>query len=195
MHKWSRNPKSGYQQFMYKITKVAVLIASVWPVNNVAGKSRGSVGKFSDKVVIYHEDLSKYRSLLSGSAVVKKSSAWIPTTSARDITESLNTALRQRRAVYDRVSYIRGYTIQAYMGNNRIKAMKVKDKVNALLPQYVSELKYREPNYTVQVGFFEEESDANYVYFSLLGSISDLIIRPFTIKKNRYITDLMSSSN
>ena len=195
MLKWARNPKSSHQQSMYKVTKVAVLVASVWPASDVAGKSRGSVGKSCDKVVVYQEDLSKYRSLLLSSAVVKNSPAWTSAPSAGDITESLNAALRQRRAVCGRVSYIKGYTIQAYMGNNRVKAMKVKDKVNALLPQYVSELKYREPNYTVQVGFFEEESDANYVYFTLLGSISDLIIRPLTIRKNRYVTDLMSSSN
>lgn len=180
---------------MYKITKVAVLVASVWPASNVSGKSRGSVGKSCDKVVIYQEDLSKYRSLLPSSVVVKNNSAWASAPSAKDITISLNAALRQRMAAYGRVSYIKGYTIQAYMGNNRVKAMKVKDRVNALLPQYASELRYREPNYTVQVGFFEEESDANYVYFTLLGSISDLIIRPLTIRKNRYIADLMSSSN
>lgn len=180
---------------MYKITKVAVLVASMWPASNVLGKSRGNVGKSCEKVIIYQEDLSKYRNLLPSSAVVKNSPEWVSVPSAKDITVSLDAALRQRKAIYCRVSYIKGYTIQAYMGNNRVKAMKVMDRVNTLLPQYVSELRYREPNYTVQVGFFEEESDANYVYFTLLGSISDLIIRPFTIRKNRYVTDLMKLSN
>lgn len=180
---------------MHRIISVTVLIASIWPANNVAGKSRGRMGRFCDKVATYYEDLSKCRSLFPSSTTVQKNSAWVPEPIAKDITATLNAALKQRKTVCGSISYIRGYTIQAYMGNSRVKAMKVRDKVNLLLPQYISELKYREPNYTVQVGFFEEESDANYVYFTLLGSISELIIRPFTIKKNRYIANLLSSSN
>lgn len=168
--------------------KALVCILVLYPYLNIQGKVFGIFLCSSKK--FYQENLACHRIELTKNLKkdTKPSSDFIPM--QQDKTKELEMLLLKRKMAYNKINTFKGYTIQVYMGSSRTKALQAQDKVSSLLPMYNATLQYRQPNYTVQSGFFINELEANYTYLTLLKAIPNAMIRPLTISRKAYLKSL-----
>lgn len=79
---------------------------------------------------------------------------------------------------------IPGYRLQVFFSNDRQKAIKIKEKLIKLFPEYENEifLIYQSPNYKVRIGNFVKEADSKTLekrllkYFDNVFAVRDKII-------------------
>lgn len=160
----------------------------VWMESNAASPS--SLQRL--KKGTYEEDLTVYRiEFCKRPKTVKKASS-APLVCPLDQTNHLAQRLAERKAAYEHMNHLKGYTIQLYMGSSRTAALKVQDLVRNLI--YPSKLSYRQPNYTVQLGFFSDRLEAYLVYLTLVKKIPSAMIRPDMLTRQDYLATMLAPS-
>ncbi|WP_339043929.1 hypothetical protein [Cardinium endosymbiont of Tipula unca] len=99
----------------------------------------------------------------------------------------LEKLLARRKVAYENESFIKGYTIQLYMGSSRTTALKLQDMASALQSTYMPELNYRQPNYTVWLGFFSDKLEAYFFSLSLAKKFPKAMLRPFMLTRQAHL--------
>ncbi|CDG49615.1 Sporulation domain-containing protein [Cardinium endosymbiont cBtQ1 of Bemisia tabaci] len=125
---------------------------------------------------IYEENLAPYRMEYFKSPKAIKKGPSLPLICPLDQTSCLMERLTQRKLAYKQANSLKGYTIQLYMGSSRTAALKAQESVATFA--YPATLHYRQPHYTVQLGFFGDRLEAYFVYLTLVKKIPSVIIRP-----------------
>ncbi|MDD9139416.1 MAG: hypothetical protein NQ127_00580 [Candidatus Cardinium sp.] len=150
------------------------------------------IGCFKAKKKIYSEDISYHRMPFYTAKKGKKEAAGSLVLS-HDQTSRLEGCLAKRRLACERMPYLKGFTIQVYMGNSRATALSMQERAAALQTMYTPRLHYRQPNYVVQLGFFPERLEAYFVYVSLAKALPHVLLRPFMLKKEGYPLSLQNN--
>lgn len=99
----------------------------------------------------------------------------------------LEELLAKRKLVYEKAPFIKGYTIQLYMGSSRTEALKLQDMASALQSTYIPELNYRQPNYTIWLGFFSDKLEACFFSLTLAKKFPRAMLRPFMLTRHTYL--------
>lgn len=157
----------------------------VWMESNAASPS--SLQKL--KKGTYEENLATYRIEFCKRPKAVKAPLPVPLVCPLDQTNHLAQRLAERKAAYEHMHCLKGYTIQLYMGSSRTAALKVQDLVNTLI--YPSKLCYRQPHYTVQLGFFSDRLEAYFVYLTLVKKIPSAMIRPCMRTRQAYLATML----
>lgn len=139
---------------------------------------------------IYDEDLSCHRIIFCKADQKIVKTFPLPLVLPCDRTHDLEQSLSARKAAYEAIHVVMGYTIQLYMGDSRKTALRAKSLVHHLVP-YSVELHYRQPYYTVWVGFFTARLEAYFAYLAFAGRWPTAIIRPFTLSDQKFLTSLV----
>lgn len=134
---------------------------------------------------IYKEALALHRiEFCKAPKVVKKEFSG-PFVCPLDQTKRLEERLAQRKAAYEHMNALKGYTIQLYMGSNRTAALRIQDLASTF--SYPAKLDYRQPHYTVQLGFFSDRLEAYFVYLTLVKKIPSAMIRLCVRTRQAYL--------
>ncbi|MGI2262305.1 SPOR domain-containing protein [Candidatus Cardinium hertigii] len=136
----------------------------------------------------YDENLAPYRIeyLKSPKAIKKRPS--LPLICPLDQTSCLLERLTQRKLAYAQLNWLKGYTIQLYTGSSRTAALKAQESVTTFA--YTPKLHYRQPHYTVQLGFFGDRLEAYFVYLTLVKKIPSAMIRPSMLPNKAYLATI-----
>ena len=138
---------------------------------------------------IYDEDLALHRmQFAKPPKAIKKASAF-PLLCPLDKTNHLAQRLAERKIAYEQANALKGYTIQLYMGSSRTAALKTQDLASSFV--YPPKLHYRQPHYTVQLGFFSDRLEAYFVYLTLVRQIPSAIIRPCIYTRQAYLAAIL----
>ncbi|AXI24261.1 hypothetical protein CE557_442 [Cardinium endosymbiont of Sogatella furcifera] len=136
---------------------------------------------------IYEENLVVYRIEFCKQPKAVKKAPPMPLVCLLDQSDHLAQRLAQRKAAYlDRHS-LKGYTIQLYMGGSRTAALKAQELGRTF--SYPAKLHYRQPHYTVQLGFFLDRLEAYLVYLNVVSKITHAMIRPCMRTREAYLAD------
>ena len=127
---------------------------------------------------MYEETLTVHRMEFLQKDQITKKDPLTPLYLPFDQSKCLAMLLEKRKAAYQRMNAYKGYTIQVYMGNSRIAALKAQECAHALQPIYTPALKYRQPYYRVRLGFFSDRLEAYLIYLSLIKKMPGIMIRP-----------------
>jgi len=102
-----------------------------------------------------------------------------------DVTDTLNALLDSISVLSKQITFVDGYAIQVYSGNNREEANTVRGKAYAVIKSERPSLFYDSPNFKVQVGQFYSELDANETYGLLKKEFPNaiLVLRKFKIER------------
>jgi len=137
---------------------------------------------------IYDENLAPYRiEYFKGPKAIKKRSS-LPLICPLDQTSCLLDRLKQRKLAYAQLNWLKGYTIQLYTGSSRTAALKAQESVATYA--YPPKLHYRQPYYTVQLGFFGDRLEAYFVYLTLVKKIPSAMIRPSMLPIQAYLDSI-----
>jgi len=82
--------------------------------------------------------------------------------------------------------YVEGYRVQVYSGEIRSEALLAKQKVYKKFPDTNVYTKYRQPNYKVRAGDFDNRLDAFRMYIALKNDISKMIVIPDKVKIKKW---------
>jgi hypothetical protein len=135
---------------------------------------------------LYQESLASHRLAFCKPVKKEKKVLQVPSIIQLDKTKELESLLLKRKMAYERTKSLKGFTIQVYMGKSRTAALQAQEKVSILQSTYVPELNYRQPNYTVRLGFFSNRLEAYIVYLTLVKKLPSAMIRPFTVTRKAY---------
>lgn len=163
------------------------------------------LGTFADNVLAspdaYTEDLTKHRSVFStpvADTQPPQHRKYKPRkkkhlTTVYDITPQLDTLLLDISAYHEMTKTIAGYTIQSYNGTNRKKALQIKDQLNDTFYPLTAEVKYKQPNFSVEMGVFLDILEAYPLYFRIKKRFPQTIIRPTTFPNKENLFDLVET--
>ncbi|MCT4696824.1 MAG: hypothetical protein V3581_01140 [Candidatus Cardinium sp.] len=134
---------------------------------------------------IYEENLMAYRIEFFKQPKAVKKAPRMPLVCPLDQSGHLAQRLAQRKAAYLHMHSFKGYTIQLYMGPSRTAALKAQELGRTFC--YPAKLHYRQPHYTVQLGFFLDRLEAYLVYLSVVSKITHAMIRPSMRTREAYL--------
>lgn len=118
---------------------------------------------------------------------IAKKDTPIPSSIQFNKESQLEELLAKRKLVYEKAPFIKGYTIQLYMGSSRTEALKLQDMASTLQSTYIPELNYRQPNYTVWLGFFSDKLEAYFFSLALAKKFPKAMLRPFILTRQTYL--------
>ncbi|WP_243518968.1 MULTISPECIES: hypothetical protein [unclassified Candidatus Cardinium] len=150
----------------FLISLILLIPSKAAPVSNLKKLKKG----------IYNEDLAVHRMRFCKPPKWVKKNPSGPLLCPLGQTKLLAARLAARKAAYERTNCLKGYTIQLYMGSSRSAALHIQDIASNFA--YPATLHYRQPHYTVQLGFFFDRLEAYFVYLTLLRKIPGAMIRP-----------------
>lgn len=164
------------------------------------------LGTFEDNVLAspneYTEDLSKHRSVFPAPVadaqppqhLKYKSRKKKHLTTVYDITPRLETLLLDISAYHEMTKTIAGYTIQSYNGTNRKKALQIQVQLHDTCYPLTAEVKYRQPNFSVEIGAFLDILEAYPLYFRIKKCFPQAIIRPTRFPNKENLFDLVETT-
>lgn len=160
-----------------------VLPVLVWSCATTS-TPRSNTGKNQE----YREDISAYRAT---PAVVTKANrdtldAFVEADStALPVTDKLNTVLDTATA-YARanISYVDGFTIQVYAGNDRALAKDFQLDIIRKLPEAEPKMVFEQPNYKVRIGLYYTRLEAQEFYQQVKIYFPKAILIPTRIPVN-----------
>ncbi len=134
----------------------------------------------------YEEDLSAHRTLFVAPIETyeplhlpkHRSKRNTSFTIAHDITSQLQQLLLDLKAYNEMTTSIAGYTIQGYNGTNRQLAFQIKEQLSTYFNYLHTEVQYKQPNFTVQIGRFLDRLEAYRFYLPIKKFFPQAIIRP-----------------
>lgn len=139
----------------------------------------------------YEENLAAYRVGFCKRPKAPQKAPSVPLICPLDQVTHLAKRLAARKAAYEHMNQIKGHTIQLYMGSSRTAALKAQDLASSFT--YPSKLYYRQPHYTVQLGFFADRLEAYFVYLTLIKQIPGAMIRPCMRTRKDYVAATLQS--
>lgn len=142
-----------------------------------------STSPSSSPTANYYEDLSYLRdtsvelsnSMTSFYAEKEKYAAIVP---SNDLKYEMDSVLKIIQDTRKSVTFLNGYTVLVYSGNNRESANEAKRKVNELFETYQPEITYIQPNFKVNVGKFYDRLEANRVFIDLKSQFPSALVLP-----------------
>jgi SPOR domain len=160
------------------LSLVVLFASSCGTVNTGSSKTGANKGN-------YAEDLSTYR---PKPVVVETQTADTLAAESQvdsayvDLTEKLNTVL-DTAAIYARstITYIDGFTIQVYGGDDRSLAKDYRFKLIRNFPQTNPRTVFEQPNYKVRVGQYYTRLEAQHLYTEVKQVFRRAIIIPARI--------------
>ena len=164
------------------------------------------LGTFADNVIAipdeYIEDLAKHRSVFSTPVADAqppqhrkyKARKKKHLTTVYDITPRLETLLLDISAYHEKTKTIAGYTIQSYNGNNRKKALQIQAQLHDAFYPLTAEVKYKQPNFSVEIGAFLDMLEAYLLYFRVKKRFPQAIIRPTAFPNTENLFDVVAES-
>lgn len=132
---------------------------------------------------VYEENLASYRVEFAKLRQKEKKGSSVLLSVQLDKTKELEALLAKRKAAYAATNFLKGYTIQVYMGSSRTAALKMQELASSVQSTYAPEINYRQPSYTVRFGFFSSRIEAYFVYLALVKKLPDAMIRPFLFSR------------
>ena len=123
---------------------------------------------------ISEEDMSK-----NTLKIIKKEKKKIPT-----IKNELDTVLNKIQNENKKNNYVEGYTIQLYLGVNRILAEETESKLNELDSLIERLTIFTQPNYRVKIGKYYNRFNANKDFKKFKKTFPNAIIIPEKININ-----------
>lgn len=142
---------------------------------------------------IYEEDLAPYRIEFCKRSKAPSKEPKAPLKAPLDQTQRLEELLAKRKAAYEGANCLKGYTIQVYMGDSRTAALKAQDLASTFA--YPPRFHYRQPHYTVQLGFFSNRLEAYFVYLTLVKKLPSAMIRPCMFTRQAYLAYIAATQN
>ncbi len=150
----------------------------------------------------YTEDLSKHRSIFTAPATdvepplhkKHKPKKKKHLTTVYDITPQLEALLLDIRAYHEMTKTIAGYTIQSYNGTNRKKAFQIQAQLQDACYPLKAEVKYKQPNFSVEIGVFLDILEAYPLYFRIKKRFPQAIIRPTAFPNTENLFDVVAES-
>ncbi|WP_419241789.1 hypothetical protein [Cardinium endosymbiont of Nabis limbatus] len=173
--RYVRKIRVGHFVWSFLIGLIVSMESKAGPPSNLKKLKKG----------IYEENLAAYRIEFSKRVKEKKRASCIPLLCPLNQAKPLEQRLAQRKAAYEHMSCLKGYTIQLYMGSSRTAALKAQDLVSTFT--YPSKLHYRQPHYIVQLGFFSDRLEAYFVYLTLVKKIATAMIRPCMLPRQEHL--------
>jgi hypothetical protein len=95
-----------------------------------------------------------------------------------DLKYEMDSVLKIIQDSRKSVTFLNGYTVLVYSGNNRDAANEAKKKVNELFETYKPEITYIQPNFKVNVGKFYDRLEANRVFIDLKTQFPSALVLP-----------------
>ncbi|TDG94403.1 hypothetical protein [Cardinium endosymbiont of Culicoides punctatus] len=136
---------------------------------------------------IYEEELPLHIACFIGTKDKTKKEPPLPFSMPFNQEIKLEKLLAAREIAYKNKPLIQGYTIQLYMGSSRSMALKSQDMARTLQSTYIPELNYRQPNYTVWIGFFSSKMEAYLFFLPLMKNFPKAILRPFMLTRETFL--------
>ena len=96
---------------------------------------------------------------------------------SNDITEELDIAIDKINEIQSQKPYT-VYTVQIYNGGSREQANEIRKQVYRIMPEVKPQLEYRQPNYKVKVGAFQNRADAYKTFKKLKEAFPGTILMP-----------------
>ena len=143
-------------------------------------KIQSNNSSINDNQKGYFEDLSYTRDTkknISQSNFILSNNNKVPT-----IINELDSVLNIIKYENTKNDYIEGFTIQLYLGDNRIHAEKTEIKLNKLDSLTERITIFTQPNYRVKVGKYYNRFNANRDYNKFKKTFPNAIIIPEKIK-------------
>ena len=143
-------------------------------------KIQSNNSSINDNQKGYFEDLSYTRDTkknISQSNFILSNNNKVPT-----IINELDSILNIIKYENTKNDYIEGFTIQLYLGDNRIHAEKTEIKLNKLDSLTERITIFTQPNYRVKVGKYYNKFNANRDYNKFKKTFPNAIIIPEKIK-------------
>lgn len=161
---------------MKKIFLLLFLITSCKIQSSNSTIINDSKGYFEDLSFarISEEDMSK-----NPLKIVKKEKEKIPT-----IKNELDAVLNKIQNENKKNNYVEGYTIQLYLGVNRILAEETESKLNELDSLIERLTIFTQPNYRVKIGKYYSRFNANKDFKKFKKTFPNAIIIPEKININ-----------
>lgn len=179
MHAYLSKITIRYLVWFLSISFMALMESKAAPTSNWQKLKKG----------LYEENLALYRmSFPPSPKAVKKAPPGL-LVCPLDQTNHLARRLAQRKVAYQRLHSLKGYTIQLYMGSSRAAALKAQDLMYNF--PYPPKLYYRQPYYTVELGFFADRPEAYFVYLTLVRKVPTAMIRPCILPRMAYLAAML----
>ena len=132
----------------------------------------------------YFEDLSYIRSQEERIIIDTASSELISDTYKNDISYELDSIIKIIKDENKSDRYLEGYTIQLYLGGDRIKAEEIEEKITEIDSLIFKNTVFTQPNYRVKIGQYIDRFKVAEEYQRFKKLFPNAIIIPERIKVN-----------
>ena len=132
----------------------------------------------------YFEDLSYIRSQEERIIIDTASSELISDTYKNDISYELDSIIKIIKDENKSDRFLEGYTIQLYLGSDRIKAEEIEEKITEIDSLIFKNTVFTQPNYRVKIGQYTDRFKVNEEYQKFKKLFPNAIIIPERIKIN-----------
>tara|TARA_B100002019_G_scaffold287584_1_gene299783 strand:- start:411 stop:908 length:498 start_codon:yes stop_codon:yes gene_type:complete len=132
----------------------------------------------------YFEDLSYIRSQEERIIIDTASSELISDTYKNDISYELDSIIKIIKDENKSDRFLEGYTIQLYLGGDRIKAEEIEEKITEIDSLIFKNTVFTQPNYRVKIGQYIDRFKVAEEYQRFKKLFPNAIIIPERIKVN-----------
>ena len=132
----------------------------------------------------YFEDLSYIRSQEERIIIDTASSELISDTYKNDISYELDSIIKIIKDENKSDRFLEGYTIQIYLGGDRIKAEEIEEKITEIDSLIFKNTVFTQPNYRVKIGQYIDRFKVAEQYQRFKKLFPNAIIIPERIKVN-----------
>ena len=132
----------------------------------------------------YFEDLSYIRSQEERIIIDTASSELISDTYKNDISYELDSIIKIIKDENKSDRFLEGYTIQLYLGGDRIKAEEIEEKITEIDSLLFKNTVFTQPNYRVKIGQYIDRFKVAEEYQRFKKLFPNAIIIPERIKVN-----------
>ena len=132
----------------------------------------------------YFEDLSYIRSQEERIIIDTASSELISDTYKNDISYELDSIIKIIKDENKSDRFLEGYTIQIYLGGDRIKAEEIEEKITEIDSLIFKNTVFTQPNYRVKIGQYIDRFKVAEEYQRFKKLFPNAIIIPERIKVN-----------
>jgi len=132
----------------------------------------------------YFEDLSYIRSQEERKIIDTASSKFISVPYKNDISYELDSIIKIIKDENKSDRFLEGYTIQLYLGGDRIKAEEIQEKITEIDSLIYKNTVFTQPNYRVKIGQYIDRFQVSEEYQKFKKLFPNAIIIPEKIKIN-----------
>lgn len=104
------------------------------------------------------------------------------------VTDIINQILEKKKELKSRMDRVKCYTIQVYLGTNRLLAFSIFEKIHSLFQD--ASVQYSETNYIVRIGKHIDKLELLDKYAQIIKIFPNITVRPIFVPKTEVFLNI-----